>query len=194
MYGNIKKKEFKMKYDIVLCGVGGQGIVLVSNLLIKVAEKSGLNVKQSEIHGMAQRGGAVSALIRINDEEVHSPIISKGQADIIISMEPLEIFRYLDFANSETKLIVSGEPFNNISNYPELSVILSNLKKLNAYVIDKADNIMLAGATSNAMNIKFEVFEESLKELFTKKSEDVLMKVLAELKNGKEIGEKLGIK
>ncbi|MDR3290027.1 MAG: indolepyruvate oxidoreductase subunit beta [Rickettsiales bacterium] len=183
-----------MKYDIVLCGVGGQGIVLVSNLLIKVAEKSGLNVKQSEIHGMAQRGGAVSALIRINDEEVHSPIISKGQADIIISMEPLEIFRYLDFANSETKLIVSGEPFNNISNYPELSVILSNLKKLNAYVIDKADNIMLAGATSNAMNIKFEVFEESLKELFTKKSEDVLMKVLAELKNGKEIGEKLGIK
>jgi indolepyruvate ferredoxin oxidoreductase beta subunit len=173
-----------MKCDVVICGVGGQGVLLLSNLLIKVAEKCGLHVKQSEIHGMSQRGGAVSSNIRMSNEVVYSPIIPKGQADIIISMEPLEVFRYLDYADVNTKIIVNAEPFLNISNYPDINLIKNNLRKINAIVIPNASNIVLAGAASRFMDTDYSVFEESLRELFVTKK-DIIDNIINDLKIGK---------
>jgi len=173
-----------MKHDIILCGVGGQGILLLSNLLIMVAESMKCHVKQSEIHGMSQRGGAVSANLRISSEEIFSPLIPKGSATLIISMEPLETFRYMDYANNQTKIIVNKEPVTNIKNYPDLDMVLNNLKNVGANILTGANNLVLAGTASKLMGIDLEVFKESLKKLFSSKDNSILEKGLEDLRKG----------
>ena len=165
-----------MKYDIVLCGVGGQGIILLSSFLAACAHKAGLQVKQSEVHGMAQRGGSVVAHIRLSDQAIHSPLIPLHQADMIISMEPLEIYRYLDYAHAGTKIIATRKPVVNIRNYPEITSVLEPLEKAGAILADEGNNILLAGIASNFIPIDNGFFQGVLTEFFMPKGKQVWQK------------------
>src|SRR5680860_854431 len=103
-----------MKTNIILAGVGGQGILTIAAVLDTAALESGLNLKQSEVHGMSQRGGAVQSHVRISDTEIHSDLIPQGKADIIISVEPMEALRYLPFLKKDGYLVTDSNPFENI--------------------------------------------------------------------------------
>lgn len=94
--------------NVLMVGVGGQGIIWASDVLSEVALSSGFDVKKSEIHGMSQRGGAVVSHIRIGDK-IHSPIISEKDADIIVSFEKMEFLRYLVYANNKTILLLNTQ-------------------------------------------------------------------------------------
>jgi len=115
-----------MKSDIILSGVGGQGILSIAATIGTAALLRGLEMKQSEVHGMSQRGGAVVSNMRVSDNEIASDIIAKGKADLILSVEPMESLRYLPFLKPEGWLITNSKPFNNILDYPEIDLILED--------------------------------------------------------------------
>ena len=119
-----------MKRDIILCGVGGQGILSIATVIGQAATVAGLELKQAEVHGMSQRGGDVQSNLRLSTEEIHSDLIPTGAADLIISMEPMEALRYMDFTNEDTWVITSSNAFVNIPNYPELDKVITELDKL----------------------------------------------------------------
>ena len=110
-----------MKFDIILAGVGGQGVLSVSAIIASSAMKEGLAVKQSEVHGMSQRGGAVLANLRLSDHPIASDLIPRGTASLILSMEPLESLRYLSYLKPQGAFVTAAEPFVNIPNYPDLA-------------------------------------------------------------------------
>ena len=89
------KKQEEMKKDIILAGVGGQGILTIATIIGDAATVAGLNLKQAEVHGMSQRGGDVQSNLRLSTDLIHSDLIKQGAADLIISMEPMEALRYL---------------------------------------------------------------------------------------------------
>ena len=103
-----------MKSDIILSGVGGQGIVSIAATIAMAALDSNLNIKQSEVHGMSQRGGAVYSHLRISDTDISSDLIPLGKADIIISVEPMESLRYLPWLKEDGWLVTNSTPFINI--------------------------------------------------------------------------------
>lgn len=119
-----------MTYDIILCGVGGQGILSVAAVIAQAAMDSGLRVRQSEVHGMAQRGGAVQAHLRISDAEIHSDLVPLGAADMILSMEPIEALRYLSYLAVGGIVVTAAEPYANIPDYPELGTVLDAVRAL----------------------------------------------------------------
>lgn len=124
-----------MKTDIILCGVGGQGILSIATIIGEAAIKDGLYIKQAEVHGMSQRGGDVQSNLRISSEPINSDLIAEGQADVIISMEPMEALRYLPYLNKKTGwIITSSVPFVNIPNYPDMDKIKEEYSKLNNVV------------------------------------------------------------
>ncbi|NLA24755.1 MAG: indolepyruvate oxidoreductase subunit beta, partial [Bacteroidales bacterium] len=108
-----------MKTDIILAGVGGQGILTIAAIIGRAAVNKDLYLKQSEVHGMSQRGGDVQSHLRISDKPIHSDLVPRGHADIILSVEPMEALRYLPFLKSDGFVVTNLVPFNNISNYPE---------------------------------------------------------------------------
>ena len=119
-----------MKKDIILCGVGGDGIVSVAKIISDAALNIGLHVKQSEIHGMSQRGGSVFSHLRLSSEPIFADVIPEGKADIILSSEPMEALRYLPFLNADGWVITNSDPFININNYPAIENIMAELKKI----------------------------------------------------------------
>ncbi len=130
-----------MKKDIVLCGVGGDGIVSVAKIISDAALNMGMNLKQSEIHGMSQRGGSVFSHLRISDDEIFADVIPEGQADIILSSEPMEALRYLPWLSKEGWVITNNDPFINIGNYPDMELINAELGKLEHVVSFNANDI-----------------------------------------------------
>ena len=130
-----------MKKDIVLCGVGGDGIVSVAKIISDAALNMGMNLKQSEIHGMSQRGGSVFSHLRISDNEIFADVIPEGQADIILSSEPMEALRYLPWLSKEGWVITNNDPFVNISNYPDMEKVNAELGKLEHVVSFNANEI-----------------------------------------------------
>lgn len=119
-----------MKKDIILCGVGGQGILSIATIIGEAATQAGLNLKQAEVHGMSQRGGDVQSNLRLSTDVIYSDLIPQGEADVIISMEPMEALRYLPYLSSEGAVVTSSQSFVNIPNYPEASAIDAELAKL----------------------------------------------------------------
>lgn len=170
-----------MKYDILLAGVGGQGVLSIAAIIASSAMKEGLQVRQSEIHGMSQRGGGVSAHLRISDKTIVSDIIPFGNADMILSMEPLECLRYLDWLKPEGVLITDGTPFVNISDYPDLQKLYDTIKLLPKSIIlqaeelakqagsKKAENMVLVGAALKFIPVKKETVINSVKLRFAQK-------------------------
>ena len=108
-----------MKKDIILCGVGGQGILSIATIIGEAATKAGINLKQAEVHGMSQRGGDVQSNLRLSTEQIYSDLIPQGPCDVIISMEPMEALRYLPYLSKDGVIVTNNKPFINIPNYPE---------------------------------------------------------------------------
>lgn len=119
-----------MKIDIILCGVGGQGILSIATIIGAAATKAGLQLKQAEVHGMSQRGGDVQSNLRLSDETIYSDLIPQSKADLVISMEPMESLRYLPYLSADGTVVTSVKPFVNIPDYPEDKVIFDQLNAL----------------------------------------------------------------
>jgi len=172
-----------MNYDIITAGVGGQGILSISAIIASSALRSGLFVKQAEEHGMAQRGGAVVSHLRLSDQPVHSDLVARGRADMIISMEPVESLRYLSYLSPGGTVLTAVEPVVNIPNYPDIEEVLAALRTLpHARLVEatrlarragsaRASNMVLVGAASHLLPLSPRVIEQSVRETFALKGE-----------------------
>ncbi|AMC12018.1 indolepyruvate oxidoreductase [Lutibacter profundi] len=188
-----------MKTNILLAGVGGQGILTIAAILDTAALASNLHLKQSEVHGMSQRGGAVQSHVRISDTKIYSDLIPQGKADMIISVEPMELLRYLPFLKKDGYLITDSNPFLNITDYPELEELYTEIKSYpNHILIDakkiakdlgnsKATNIVLLGAASSIIPLSEESLKQAIKTLFQRKGDRIVTKNIDAFNKGKEI-------
>lgn len=138
-----------MKKDIILCGVGGQGILSIATIIGEAATKAGVNLKQAEVHGMSQRGGDVQSNLRLSTEPIYSDLIAQGGCDVVISMEPMESLRYLPYLSKNGVIVTSNKPFINIPNYPEEKALFEELDSLPNEVI-KLDIEQVAKDAGNA--------------------------------------------
>ena len=175
-----------MKFDVILAGVGGQGVLSVSAIIANSAMEEGLQVKQSEVHGMSQRGGAVYTNLRLSDQTIYSDLIPTGGASLILSMEPLESLRYLRFLKPEGHLITAGDPERNIDNYPDLDSLLKQINDLpNTTILEarklalesgsgRATNMVLAGASSHHLPLNTDTMENYIRKIFQRKGDKVV--------------------
>ena len=176
-----------MKKDIILAGVGGQGILTIATIIGDAATAAGLSLKQAEVHGMSQRGGDVQSNLRLSTELIHSDLIKQGAADLIISMEPMEALRYIPYINKEAWVITSSHPFKNIPNYPEEEALmkeLENLPHVAALLIEdvakennlpKSANVILLGMAARYIDILSpEQLRESITRVFASKGDKVV--------------------
>jgi len=137
-----------MKKDIILCGVGGQGILSIATVIGEAATEAGINLKQAEVHGMSQRGGDVQSNLRLSTDKIYSDLIPQGGADLIISMEPMESLRYLPYLAKNGTIVTSSKPFINIPNYPDETALQAELDSLPSVV--KLDIESVAKDVGNA--------------------------------------------
>ena len=187
-----------MKTDIILCGVGGQGILSIATIIGEAAMNENLYIKQAEVHGMSQRGGDVQSNLRISSKPIASDLIALGSADVIISMEPMEALRYLPYLSKEGWIITSSTPFVNIPNYPDLETIKADLAKIkNVIILDieqlakdngipRSANVILLGAAQKALNIEYGKLEDAIRRVFTRKGEAVVEANIKALALGRE--------
>ena len=180
-----------MKKDIILSGVGGQGILSIATVIGKAALKEGLYMKQAEVHGMSQRGGDVQSNLRISDQPIASDLIPSGKCDLIISLEPMEGLRYLPYLSSEGWLVTNETPFVNIPNYPETDKVMDVDKVAKEAGSARVANIVLLGATIPFLGIDYAKVQDSIREIFQRKGEAIVEMNLKALAAGKEIAEKL---
>ncbi len=137
-----------MKKDIILCGVGGQGILSIATIIGEAATKAGLHLKQAEVHGMSQRGGDVQSNLRLSNDPIYSDLIPMGGTDVVISMEPMESLRYLPYLSKSGTIVTSSKPFINIPNYPDEAALNAELDALPSVV--KLDIESIAKDAGNA--------------------------------------------
>lgn len=191
-----------MKKDIILSGVGGQGILSIATVIGAAALTDGLKLKQAEVHGMSQRGGDVQSNLRISSDEVNSDLIPRGEADIIISLEPMEALRYLPWLAKDGWIITNTTPFVNIDNYPEMEAVLAELRShKNVILIDvdeiakaegsaRSANIVLLGAAAPFLSLGLEKFEEGIRKIFGRKGEEVVDVNIKALRAGWQYAQK----
>jgi indolepyruvate ferredoxin oxidoreductase beta subunit len=175
-----------MKQDIILAGVGGQGILSIAYVIDNAALKQGLSFKQAEVHGMAQRGGAVQSHLRLSNDTIFSDLIPKGGADMILSVEPLESIRYFDYLAPDGIVVTSSSPFVNIPNYPELDEVLSKVQSVSKNIIvdsaklaqeagfARAQNMVILGAASAHLILQEENLKKFIRELFQARGDKVV--------------------
>ena len=186
-----------MHTDIILSGVGGQGILSIATIIGSAAINEGLYIKQAEVHGMSQRGGDVQSNLRISSEPIASDLIPLGKADIIISLEPMEALRYLPYLNKGGWLITNTAPFINIPNYPDQDKLMKEIENLQSVAIDvdtiakqvaspRAANIVLLGAASPFLGIDIAKIEDGIRRVFGRKGEDVVNMNLKAFRAGLE--------
>jgi len=190
-----------MKRDIILAGVGGQGILSIATTIGMAALNTGLHLKQAEVHGMSQRGGDVSSNLRIADHEIASDLIPFGQADLIISVEPMESLRYLPLLSPDGWLITNTRPFINITNYPEMDKLMAEIEKLDKHIALDAEeiaknigssrsaNMVILGAASPFLEIDYQELQEAIRRIFARKGEDVVKLNLVALQAGRDFAE-----
>lgn len=175
-----------MKTDIILAGVGGQGILTIATILGRAAMQEDLNIKQAEVHGMSQRGGDVQSNLRISSAPIASDLIPTGAADIIVSLEPMEALRYVPSLSTEGWIVTSTAPFNNIPDYPETGVILDELSQWpHTIAFDmeemarevanpRASNMVLLGACTPLTGIDADKIEAAIRAVFAAKGDAIV--------------------
>ena len=176
-----------MKKDIILAGVGGQGILTIATIIGDAAAAAGVNLKQAEVHGMSQRGGDVQSNLRLSTEAIYSDLIKQGAADMIISMEPMEALRYLSYLSEEGVVVTSSNAFKNIPNYPDEETMMSELQALprvsslpiedlaKQNSMPKSANVVLLGMAAKHIEILSpEQLRESIKRVFASKGEKIV--------------------
>ncbi len=191
-----------MKTDIILAGVGGQGILSIAAIVSISALNKGLYIKQSEVHGMSQRGGDVQSNLRLSDKPIYSDLIAEGTADLVLSLEPIEALRYKQFLKKDGWLITNAKPYKNIPNYPDEQSWRSEIEAFPNHVLIDAEkiakevgnvlsaNVVLAGAASSYLGLTYEDLENGIREIFGKKGDAVVNLNLEALRKGKEFAEK----
>lgn len=188
-----------MKTDIILAGVGGQGILSIATVIGMAATANDLYIKQAETHGMSQRGGAVQSDLRLSDAPIASDLIPLGHADIILAVEPMESLRYLPFLKPDGWIVTSSAPFINISNYPEVEKVLDTLKSRGHVVLVdaerlaaeagnvKASNMVMLGAAIPFINMSMEDMEAAVRAIFGRKGEEVVAMNIKALHMGHDV-------
>lgn len=191
-----------MKTDIILSGVGGQGILSIAAVIGEAALKEGWYMKQAEVHGMSQRGGDVQSNLRLSDEPIASDLIPVGQADIIISLEPMESLRYLPYLKKDGWLVTNSQPFVNIPNYPDLALIQTEIEKLpNKVILDvesiakemgsvRAANIVMLGAATPFLGIEYDKIADGIRSIFSRKGDAIIELNIKALQAGFEMAKK----
>ena len=192
-----------MRADIILSGVGGQGILSIAAVIGEAALKEGLYMKQAEVHGMSQRGGDVQSNLRLSDQPIASDLIPKGHADLIISLEPMESLRYLPYLKEDGWLVINSQPFVNIPNYPDMEKVNEELDKLPHKVIldveaiakevatARAANIVMLGAAAPFIGIEYNKIEDGIRRIFGRKGEEVVEMNLKALKAGYDVAQRI---
>lgn len=190
-----------MKTDIILAGVGGQGILSIAATIGMAALSNNLHLKQAEVHGMSQRGGAVQSHFRLSSKPIASDLIPQGACDIILSVEPMESLRYIDFLHQDGWIITNSTPFVNIPDYPDVDEVINKIKeRKNTIIVDadmiakevgspRSSNIVILGAASPFIDIPYESFEEAIRLIFNKKGEKVIEANIAALKAGRAMAD-----
>ena len=186
-----------MKRDIILAGVGGQGILSIATVIGDAALNEGLYLKQAEVHGMSQRGGDVQSNLRLSSEPIYSDLIPKGGADIIISLEPMEALRYLPYLKEDGWIVTSSKPFVNIPNYPDIEDVLAHIKAIQNHVLldvetmakeagapAQAANMVLLGAAIPMLGIDHDKMIEGVRRIFARKGEAVVAVNIAAIEAG----------
>lgn len=189
-----------MHKNIILAGIGGQGILTLAAIVDHAAMQSGLQIKQAEVHGMSQRGGAVQSHLRISDEEIYSDLIPKGKANLILSLELMESLRYLPFLAKDGIILTATETVKNIPDYPEEEQIVQQIKDsgFKHIFVDarkiareagspKVENVVMIGLASKFLGIEKHQFQNSLKELFADKGDNIVALNLKAFDLGEEI-------
>ena len=187
-----------MKTDIVLAGVGGQGILSIATILGAAALKENLYLKQAEVHGMSQRGGDVQSNLRLSSSPIASDLIPYGGADLIVSLEPMEALRYLPYLAPTGWIVTNSAPFVNIENYPKMEDIESELESCDnvvAFNMDelakekaspRASNMVLHGAAAPFIELEAEKIEEGIRSVFGAKGEKIVESNIAAFRAGLE--------
>lgn len=187
-----------MKCDIILAGVGGQGILSIAATIGLAAVDQNLFLKQAEVHGMSQRGGDVQSHLRLSDREIFSDLIPHGGADLIISVEPMEALRYLPWLSEGGWVVTNSVPFINITDYPGTEEVLAELGRAgNAIVIDadaiardlgsaRSGNMVILGAASRFIGMPFASLEDAVRKMFGRKGDDVVEVNLRALRAGRD--------
>ena len=187
-----------MKTDVLFAGVGGQGILSIAALVAQTAMRRGLSVKQSEVHGMAQRGGAVLAHLRISDHSVHSDLIPRASADLVVSLELLEALRYLEYLSRDGALLTATTRVRNIPDYPDAEELTARIAELPcAHLVDAealakesgsilASNVVMVGAAAHLLPFGAEEIEKEIRRAFQSKGESIVDANLRAFRAGRE--------
>jgi len=190
-----------MRADIILSGVGGQGILSIAAVIGEAAVHQNLYMKQAEVHGMSQRGGDVQSNLRISDQPIYSDLIAKGKANLIVSLEPMEALRYLPYLAPNGWMVTNSTPLINMTNYPDAEALQKALDAVpNKIVFDvdtiakevgstRVSNIVMLGAATPFLGIAYEEIENGIKRIFERKGPDIVALNLKALAAGKRIAD-----
>ena len=189
-----------MNFDLVLAGVGGQGVLSMAYVIDHAAVDRGFTIKQPEVHGMAQRGGAISAYVRMSDGPVKSDIIPDGTAKAVLSVEPLEALRYTKLLAPDGWVVTDVTPLINMAGYPNPAALFEVLFQVPHLVaVDatklalkagamKAQNMVVVGAASSHLPVPLELLEKHVAGLFAAKGERLVKSNLAAFRMGVAAG------
>lgn len=187
-----------MKTDIILAGVGGQGILSIATILGEAALEENLYLKQAEVHGMSQRGGDVQSNLRISSNPIHSDLIPLAGADLIVSLEPMEALRYKEYLSPKGWIVTNTNPFVNIPNYPAMEEVereLSSIPNVVAFNMDekakellspRSSNMILLGAASPFIELAPEKIEDAIRTVFGRKGEKIVESNIKAFRAGRE--------
>ncbi len=187
-----------MKTDIILAGVGGQGILSIATILATAALAENLHVKQAEVHGMSQRGGDVHSMLRLSSDPIASDLLRRGTADLIISLEPMEALRYVSYLAPEGWMVTNTVPFVNITNYPEMETVMADMERhpnVVAFDVDamakeaaspRSSNMVLLGAASPFIELGADAIEKAIATVFGPKGEAIVDMNIKAFRAGRE--------
>ena len=188
-----------MKSNIILSGVGGQGILTIAAVIDIAALNENLHIKQSEVHGMSQRGGAVQSHVRISDQKIHSDLIPMGKADLILSVEPMELLRYIPYLDKNGWIITDSSTFENIMDYPSKYDLFKQIKSYHNHIVinakheakkmgnSKVANMILLGAASSFIPMDDESMIQAIRFYFKGRSTRITDMNIKAFKTGQEM-------
>lgn len=187
-----------MKTDIVLAGVGGQGILSIATILANAALAENLHIKQAEVHGMSQRGGDVHSMLRLSSDPIASDLIRRGTADLVVSLEPMEALRYVPFLSKKGWIVTNTVPFLNIEKYPEMETVMDDLERhgnVVAFDVDtvakevaspRTSNMVLLGAASPFIELDADAIERAIATVFGPKGDAIVEMNVKAFRAGRE--------
>jgi len=191
--------------DVILAGVGGQGVLSMAAIIGNAASSAGWYAKLSEVHGMAQRGGAVHSHLRLSDRPIQSDLVARGTADLILGMEPVEALRYLEYLAPTGTLVTASSPVRNIPDYPEIAQVMERIRRLPHATVVEAEqlateagdplamNTVMVGAAADLLPLPIETLEKAVSETFARKGELALAVNRAAFRAGRRAAESAGV-